>query len=179
MILSTESIPMSEYVNTPMQPWERLLALPLMELEASTVATWRLRGLPSGTLDVPECNVILTSSGDAERFDLAMLKTSTDQCRDVLLMRLAKGMEDDQTAGVTVDAVLRSPAEPILLTNLVPCRLADNALWFVAESNSRCLVVTATGLSVRWRAPAAQCELALGHRRAAAEIGFILKGVEF
>ena len=65
-----------------MSPWERLLTLPLMELEASTVANWRLRGLPSGSLDVPECSVILTSSDDAERFDLAMLKTATTQNRD-------------------------------------------------------------------------------------------------
>lgn len=170
---------MPEIVNTPMSPWERLLALPLMELEASTVASWRLRGLPSGTLDVPECSVILTSSGDAERFDLAMLKTSTDQCRDVLLMRLATGVELHQAAAVTVDAVLRSPAEPILLTNLAPCRLADGALWFVAESCGRCLVVTTTGLSVRWRAPASQSELAMGRKRVATEIGFILKGAEF
>ena len=162
-----------------MSPWERLLSLPLMELEASIVASWRLRGLPSGTLDVPECNVILTSSDDADRFDLAMLKTATTQNRDVLLMRLATGVEPNQAAAVTVDAVLRSPAEPILLTNLAPCRLADGALWFVAESCDRCLVVTTTGLSVRWRVPASQSELALGRERVAAEIGFILQGAEF
>ena len=113
---------MPEILNTPMSPWERLLTLPLMELEASTVANWRLRGLPSGSLDVPECSVILTSSDDAERFDLAMLKTATTQNRDVLLMRLATGMGANQTTAVTIDVVLRSPLEPILLTNLVPCR---------------------------------------------------------
>ena len=170
---------MPEILNTPMSPWERLLTLPLMELEASTVANWRLRGLPSGSLDVPECSVILTSSDDAKRFDLAMLKTATTQNRDVLLMRLATGMGANQTTAVTIDAVLRSPLEPILLTNLVPCRLADGALWFVTENRGRCLVVEPTGLSIRWRAPASPCELALGRERVAAEIDFILKGAEF
>lgn len=170
---------MPEILNTPMSPWERLLALPLMELEASTVASRRLRGLPSGTLDLPECSVILTSTFADERFDLAMLKTATDQCRDVLLMRLGSGKRTDQSLTVTADAVLRSPAEPILLTNLSPCRLADGALWFVPDSCGRCLVVTALGLSVRWRTPASQFELALGRERVGAEVGFILKGAEF
>ena len=108
-----------------------------------------------------------------------MLKAATDQSRDVLLMRLTTGLEPNQTTAVTIDAVLRSPLEPILLTNLVPCRLADGALWFVTENRGRCLVVEPTGLSIRWRAPASPCELALGRERVAAEIDFILKGAEF
>ena len=149
------------------------MALPLLELTATMVADWRLRGMPQGTIDVPECGLILTSTADSERFDLPMLKTSTDYGRDILLMRLTTG-----TFPALGDVVLRSPVEPILLANLVPCRLGA-ALWFVPRSNGRCVEVTEEGLAVRWKTPVSPDHVKDGCDQMAGEISRFLRGVNF
>lgn len=157
--------------NEPFAPCERLLALPLLEVGATKVAEWRLPGMPQGCLDLPECSLVLSGTADAERFDLAMVKTSTDRDRDVLLMRLVTG-----EFPVLSDIVLRSAAEPILLSNLMPCRL-EARLWFVPSSNGRCVEVTENGLAMHWKAPVSPQDLKEGCGRMADEISRFLKGV--
>ena len=164
---------MTKFNNRPLAPCERLLALPLLELEATKVAEWRLPGMPQGCLDLLECNLVLSGTADAERFDFAMLKTSTDCDRDVLLMRMTTG-----EFPALADVVLRSTAEPILLTNLIPCRQKER-LWFVPSSNGRSVEVTEKGLAMRWKAPLAAHELKEGCDRMADEISRFLKGVTF
>lgn len=161
---------MKDFNNRPFAPCERLLALPLLELGATRVAEWRLPGMPQGCLDLPECGLILSGTADLERFDFSMLKTSTDQNRDVLLMRMTTG-----EFPALADVVLRSTAEPILLSNLIPCRLKES-LWFVPRSNQRCVEVTQKGLAIRWRAPASLQQLKEGCDRMTAEISRFLKG---
>lgn len=164
---------MSQNIRRTLVPCERLLAIPLIELSASMVAEWRLPGLPSGTLDVPECGLVLTGTADTERFDLGMVKTSNDYGRDVLLVRLTTGQYP-----ATADIVLRTPAEPILLSGLVPCRLGTK-LWFVSERYGRCVTVGEGGLAIRWHAPASAIEQADGCGRASDEIERFLKGGSF
>lgn len=164
---------MTKYNNRPLAPCERLLALPMLELSATSVAEWLLPGMPQGSLDLPEPRLILSSTADAERFDLPMLKTSTDCDRDVLLMRLTTG-----ATPALADIVLRSPAEPILFTHLLPCRLGAG-LWFVPRTNGRCVQVAEEGLAMRWQAPADPDELEHGFDRMADEISRFLKGVNF
>ena len=164
---------MTENRNRPFPPCERLLALPMLELSATIVADWRIPGMPKGSLDLPECGLILSGTSDAERFDLPMLKTSADCDRDVLLMRLVTG-----SSPALADIVLRSSAEPILLTNLLPCRLGVG-LWFVPRMNGRCVQVVEEGLAMRWKAPADPDQLENGFDRMAEEITRFLKGVNF
>lgn len=144
-----------------------------MELTASTVATWNLPGLPCGTLDVPECRLVMCGTADAERRDLAMLKTSVDQDRDILLLRLLAG-----ECPCEADIVLSSPVEPILLTHMLPCRI-DRFLWLVPPLGGRYVSVEESGLRVHWQAPTSQAELVRGCQRADAEIARFLKGVSF
>lgn len=164
---------MTEFNNSPLAPCERLLALPLLEVGATRVAEWRLPGMPQGCLDLPECDLVLSGTADSERFDFAMVKTSTDRNRDILLMRMTTG--DFPALG---DVVLRSAAEPILLSNLIPCRL-QATLWFVPRSNGRCVQVTEKGLAMHWKAPVAPLELKEGCDRMADEISRFLKGATF
>lgn len=109
----------------------------------------------------------------AERFDFAMIKTSTERDRDVLLLRLVTG-----EFPALADIVLRSSAEPILLTNLIPCR-QKKRLWFVPNSNGRSVEVTEKGLAMRWRAPVSPKELNEGCDGLADEISRFLKGATF
>jgi hypothetical protein len=102
-----------------------------------------------------------------------MVKTSTDRDRDVLLMRMTTG-----EFPVLIDVVLRSAAEPILLSNLIPCRLKAR-LWYVPSSNGRCVQVTEKGLAMHWKAPVSLQELKEGFDRMADEISRFLKGVTF
>lgn len=162
---------MTKFNNRYLAPCERLLALPLLELEATKVAEWRLPGMPQGCLDLPECSLVLSGTADAERFDFAMLRTSTDRNRDVLLLRMTTG--EFPALG---DVVLRSIVEPILLTNLIPCRLGTT-LWFVPRPNGRCVEITQKGLAIHWKAPVAPQELKEGCDRMAGEISRFLKGV--
>lgn len=164
---------MKELNNRPLAPCERLLALPLLEVGATQVAERRLPGMPQGCLDLPECGLILSGTADSERFDFAMVKTSTDRDRDVLLMRLVTG-----EFPALADIVLRSTAEPILLSNLIPCRL-EGRLWLVLSSNGRCVEVTEKGLAMHWKAPVSSHELKAGCDRMADEISRFLKGVTF
>lgn len=164
---------MKDFKNRPLAPCERLLSLPLLEVGATKVAEWRLPGMPQGCLDLPECGLILSGTADLERFDFAMLKTSSDRDRDVLLMRITTG-----AFPVISDVALRSAAEPILLTNLIPCRL-EASLWFVPRSNGRCVEVTEKGLAIHWKAPASPQELKEGCDRMSDEIIRFLKGVTF
>ena len=164
---------MTKFNNRYLAPCERLLALPLLELEATKVAEWRLPGMPQGCLDLPECSLVLSGTADAERFDFAMLKTSTDRNRDVLLLRMTTG--EFPALG---DIVLRSSVEPILLTNLIPCRLGTT-LWFVPRSNGRCVQITQDGLAIQWKVPVAAQDLKEGCDRMADEISRFLKGVTF
>ena len=164
---------MTKFNNRPLAPCERLLALPLLELEATKVAEWRLPGMPQGCLDLPECNLVLSGTADAERFDFAMLKTSTDRDRDVLLLRLVTG-----EFPALADVVLRSSAEPILLTNLIPCR-ANERLSFVPSSNGRCVEITQKGLTIHWKAPVSLQGLKEGCDRMADEISRFLKRATF
>ncbi|MFI8667797.1 hypothetical protein ACIGGE_15320 [Qipengyuania sp. NPDC077410] len=164
---------MSEYTSRPLPPCERLLAIPLMELTASTVATWNLPGLPSGTLDVPECRLVMCGTADAERRDLAMLKTAVDQDRDVLLLRLLAGKRPCEA-----DIVLSSPVEPMLLTHMLPCRF-DQSLWLVPMRGGRYVSVEESGLKVHWQPPASEAEIFAGCQRADTEIARFLKGVSF
>lgn len=149
-----------------------MLAIPLLELHATTVATWRLPGLPSGLLDLPECNLVMTGTADAERFDLAMVKTATDFDRDVLLLRLMAGEYP-----VEADIALRSSVEPMLLTRTRPCRI-NGALWFIHEGG-RSVEVQETGLAIHWRAAVSTSELAAGRKQADEEIARFLRGVTF
>ena len=164
---------MKELNNRPFAPCERLLALPLLELETTKVAEWRLPGMPQGCLDLPECIHLLAGTADAERFDFAMVKTSTDRDRDVLLMRMTTG-----AFPVISDVVLRSAAEPILLTNLIPCRQKES-LWFVPRSNGRSVEITEKGLTMHWKAPVSTQELEEGCDQMADEISRFLRGVNF
>lgn len=164
---------MTKFNNRPLAPCERLLALPMLEVGATRVAEWRLPGMPQGSLDLPECGLVLSGTADAERFDFAMVKTSTDRDRDVLLMRMTTG-----AFPVLSDVVLRSAAEPILLSNLIPCRL-EGMLWLVPNSNGRCVEVTEKGLAMHWNAPVACGELKAGCDRMAHEISRFLRGVAF
>ena len=164
---------MSKHTSRPFPPCERLLAIPLMELTASTVATWNLPGLPKGTLDVPECRLVLCGTADAERRDLAMLKTSVDQDRDILLLRLLSGERPCEA-----DIVLSSPVEPMLLTRMLPCRF-DHSLWLVPQRGGHYVSVGENGLKVHWQAPISEAELLRGCQRADAEIARFLKGVSF
>ncbi len=164
---------MTEFNTRPLAPCERLLALPLLEVEATKVAEWRLPGMPQGCLDLPECGLVLSGTADLERFDFAMVKTSTDRHRDILLLRLVTG-----EFPALADIVLRSTAEPILLTNLIPCRLKES-LWFVPRSTGRCVEVTQKGLAFRWKAPVPLQELKEGCDRMTDEISRFLRGVTF
>ena len=164
---------MTKFNHKPLAPCERLLALPLLEVGATKVAERRLPGMPQGSLDLPECGLVLSGTADSERFDFALLKTSTDRDRDILLMRLVTGEYP-----ALADIVLRSAAEPILLTNLIPCRQKDR-LWFVPTSNGRSVEVTEKGLALRWQAPASLQELKKGCHYMADEISRFLKGVSF
>ncbi|MBO9510883.1 hypothetical protein [Erythrobacter sp. A6_0] len=164
---------MKELNNKPLAPCERLLALPLLLVGATKVAEWQLPGMPQGCLDLPECNLVLAGTADAERFDFAMLKTSTDHDRDILLMRMTAGQFP-----ALADIVLRSTAEPILLTNLIPCRQKER-LWFVPSSNGRSVEVTEKGLAMRWKAPISPKKLKGGCDRLADEISRFLRGVTF
>lgn len=159
--------------NTPLAPCERLLAIPLLELNAHTVATWRLPGLPTGTLDLPECHLVMTGTADLDRFDLAMVKTCTDFNRDVLLIRMLTG-----ECPAEADIVLRSVAEPMLLPRLRPCRI-DGSLWFVPPRLGRCVEVQESGLAIHWSAPVTTCDIEAGCERAASEITRFLQGVTF
>lgn len=164
---------MKEFNIRSLAPCERLLALPLLVVGATKVAEWRLPGMPQGCLDLPERDLVLAGTMDAERFDFAMLKTSTDRDRDVLLLRMTSG-----EFPALADIVLRSTAEPILLTNLIPCRQKER-LWFVPSSNGRSVEVTEKGLAMRWRAPMSRKKLREGCDRLADEIRGFLKGVTF
>lgn len=164
---------MSEYNPRPLTPAERLLAIPLLELETTAIATWCLPGLPHGTLDLPECNLVMTGTANAERYDLAMVKAAADFNRDVLLLRLLAGAYPAEA-----DIVLRSPAEPMLLTQMRPCRI-NGTLWFVTKKCGRCVEVQEGGLGIHWRAPATASELFSGQEQANAEITHFLRGVTF
>ena len=164
---------MTEFNNRPLAPCERLLALPLLELVATKVAEWRLPGMPRGCLDLPECGLVLSGTADAERFDFAMVKTSTDRDRDVLLMRMTTG-----EFPVLNDVVLRTGAEPILLSNLIPCRL-EGKLWLLPSSNGRCVEVTEKGLAMHWKAPVSPQDLKAGCDLMANEISRFLRGGAF
>lgn len=155
-----------------MKPCERLLAIPLLELNATTVATWRLPGLPSGLLDLPECSLVMAGTADAERFDHAMVKTATDFDRDVLVLRLMAGEYP-----VEADIVLRTAVEPMLLTHMRPCRIGS-ALWFTHECG-RSVEVQETGLAIHWQALASVSELVAGRKKADEEIAHFLRGVTF
>lgn len=172
MIL-VRKLEMTKFNNRPLAPCERLLALPLLEVGATEVAEWRLPGMPQGCLDLPEYGLILSGTSDTERFDFAMVKTSTDRERDVLLMRMTTG-----EFPVLSDVVLRTGAEPILLSNLLPCRL-EGMLWLVPSANGRCVEVTEKGLAMRWTAPVSPPELKEGCDRMAYEISRFLRGVAF
>jgi len=172
-VILLRKLEMTKFNNRPLAPCERLLALPMLEVGATSVAEWRLPGMPQGSLDLPECGLVLSGTADSERFDFAMVKTSTDRDRDVLLMRMSTG---DFPA--LSDVVLRSFAEPILLSNLIPCRL-EGRLWFVPNSNGRCVELTEKGLAMRWNAPVPPQAIKEGCYRMGDEISRFLRGVTF
>lgn len=102
-----------------------------------------------------------------------MLKTSVDQDRDILLLRLLTGERPCEA-----DIVLSSPVEPMLLTRMLPCRF-DHSFWLVPQRSGHYVSVGENGLKVHWQAPTSEAELFKGCQHADAEIARFLKGVSF
>lgn len=142
-------------------------ALPLLGFDAAIISERQVTGCPGSVLDLPQRRLLII---DADRTGIPVrtLGAIADaETRDLLVLR--SGFALAGRSSLWVDVALKTPAEPLVLTNLSLCRQADGALYAVPVIDGRTVRIEATGLAVSWRFPDAATVVEEGCRRAAFE----------